>query len=886
VYGAKRVKGRRKYARAFDGERSTFIDTPVPWRMLGSNYTVSLWVKLHSDVSDQAILFNQYGGWKGGLLLRSGRMVFHVPLRGGDQYVDYPFTRYGEFVHIAAVVDADAGSVAIYEDGVLKNTADIKRVDDPPERISFGRFRQDQVVLPMHGVLDDTALWTRSLSADEIAALQDLPRATALVDTGSYYLKRAVTSWVRDFCLGVLATADLFNPFRHWSYLSEETLPTYSLFLSNADQRYLNRHSNEAANEGWFMADNRDHRRIQLVSDEGTVSASVSLYAPSASFRQNNRDVYRVTWTNHSGTVARKVFVPIELAGFLRPFLYARLCRALDLVEPEAELALVTLNGAPHGVYSVHPYRNRSQDNWMDESVFLTKVGALPLDRDVVLSVYDEMVRAWRSALLNDTFSPLSAREIQFRLREDRHLLAETLRAEWTDAQVVDAVAHQLDVNTMLASNPAAYYVVSDLRLPAFNDAGVELSWTSSNPSIVTGKGEVHRPDGAIPVGVDMHVTISRGKAQKSVSLPFRVMPIQTKLPALMLRVAHMIRNEFRVDCQAELWENGQQVVATVPARVKLRGNNALVLPKKSYSVKFERPHPFHLDNGSAYLYLSAGYADRSLMRVPLSYDIYRSLGTDEMPRYAPYADYAELFINGHYEGVYQRLSKVDRHLVEIPAYEQGRAEYDAIYKASKAGANFKTVDFSQYEQDEPPPEEFEYSTAYEEFMKFVVSSDPEAFAQDVARYVDVDAMLDFQIFINTVVSWDAYHHNFYLVRKLQQGGGFFIVPWDCDSTFARKEEEWLSNHLLDRLMRDVPGYGEKLAERWAALRSDQLSEETLLGHCDALQAELEGYVDWDCTRWEHRSNHAETVEYIREWIKKRLIFVDGKIAEVPHAHP
>jgi hypothetical protein len=86
----------------------------------------------------------------------------------------------GAWHHWAAVVDADAGRITLYEDGVFADQetwpSDIVPGDST---LYFGRWNMDGRLL--NGDLDDIAVWSRALTPPEITALttQSPARAAA-----------------------------------------------------------------------------------------------------------------------------------------------------------------------------------------------------------------------------------------------------------------------------------------------------------------------------------------------------------------------------------------------------------------------------------------------------------------------------------------------------------------------------------------------------------------------------------------------------------------------------------------------------------------------------------------------------------------------------------
>lgn len=92
------------------------------------------------------------------------------------------------------------------------------------------------------------------------------------------------------------------------------------------------------------------------------------------------------------------------------------------------------------------------------------------------------------------------------------------------------------------------------------------------------------------------------------------------------------------------------------------RGSSSFHLPKKSYTLSFGDGFSL-LPNGSAEKYvLIANSFDRSMLRNKIIYDFAKELS----PEWSPYCDYAELFVNGEYKGLYLISEKIEPEKLNI----------------------------------------------------------------------------------------------------------------------------------------------------------------------------------------------------------------------------
>jgi hypothetical protein len=157
------------------------------------SFTVATWLRLSQDqlAADDAtwvaILGNEdfgAGGWQLNIDNRLPRPRFDFaywsPALMGYLFVECECVEVDRWIHLAAVVDVEANRVTLYKDGAVGDEetrpSDIASGDST---LYVGRWNMSGRQLS--GDLDDIAIWSRALSADEVAALAEspVPRAAA-----------------------------------------------------------------------------------------------------------------------------------------------------------------------------------------------------------------------------------------------------------------------------------------------------------------------------------------------------------------------------------------------------------------------------------------------------------------------------------------------------------------------------------------------------------------------------------------------------------------------------------------------------------------------------------------------------------------------------------
>jgi hypothetical protein len=262
-------------------------------------------------------------------------------------------------------------------------------------------------------------------------------------------------------------------------------------------------------------------------------------------------------------------------------------------------------------------------------------------------------------------------------------------------------------------------------------------------------------------------------------------------------------------------------------------------------------------------------------MRERLSYDLYRSFSEPGRPRFSPHVRYVELVVNGDYKGVYNLSDRVDGSLLGF-GKKGAENPRPVLYKAIGEQANFHTPVREAYVQKIPDWRDGEHWEPFDALIGFIGRSTPEEFRARAEKVLDVESVIDFEILLRLTNNLEGRNYNLFLARGAGPEARFFIVPWDYDMTFHSAAVP--SNFLLDRLRRDLPGYGRRVHERWQALRRDRLSEQGVMKRIDDLEAELAEGIGRNYQRWPPAPGETWPGEVLklREYIKARLPLLDG----------
>lgn len=284
--------------------------------------------------------------------------------------------------------------------------------------------------------------------------------------------------------------------------------------------------------------------------------------------------------------------------------------------------------------------------------------------------------------------------------------------------------------------------------------------------------------------------------------------------------------------------------------RAHLRGASSLTHEKKSYNVEFTREK-----NGRRKVFssvpgldvmdavnLNPMVSDDLLMRERLSWELYESVVPRDEPFGARKTQYAEVFLNNSYQGLYLMVEPMDCEQ-ELGAV---RAATDSIYRTAVLN-----LSRDRAYVDHP----FRYNTGYELYHQpsagtadaFIYlepwidlnrTEDDAQFAAKALERVDLQSLIEYDLFIQAAAMTDNVFNNMYIIaHPTGDGVTYSFAPWDMDITWGCKEEEcgedfenWIYFPVADRLINlDPDGKVRALvAQTWARMRESVFNMETI----------------------------------------------------------
>ena len=870
--GAARVGRARRFSGRPD-ELLLFRD--VRWNVLAENGGTVFFRLNAADASEeQRLVWEKAGGDVFGVRLRDGAVEAVFTDSGGVHRLGAPFGACGRMAKIAFSLSRERAALFVDGGEVASCAVAPGRLGFGPHAVAFGPAPNARPVCDLAAF----AVWSRPLSAAEVAALPDDPgdvfRHLPLHAAAVAAADGALAAWR----FAARLAGHLVPPSRRAS-AAAASVPVLSLSFSKRDKRHFLSAFSESLASG-FRTRRAGRTRSISVSFLGRVFPAEASLADV--FSPPGRDVRdavderprRPAFLLHTppgaicGGSGVALLYPPELYGVFHPD--ARKPLPLD----PSLLVSVLAGGERRGLFVLEPF-DRNGSAWMAlgahdpsrrDRVFFTSMPAVPPGENGLSSEdADRRFGDVLSIFATDAAFRWSPAEARWRAR--RH------------ARAREAAAYpvpRLSALDFAGANPSPMYVTGDLDL---SPAGEGVAWRSSRPDVLSRDGRLlARP--ADPAGTPVEMLAVFPDSRKRV-FRFRVMPPEPALPALFLHVAQPVERGWRTDFTAVRRPAGAASgepeflsgTGDNGGGLHHRGNTSYVKgAKRSLSLEFDRPVEWSgAPDPSSHLLLLSGYADPTRLRNALCYHAFRALGPRNAATCVP-VSWTELYVNGEYYGVWETCPRL-RDVVSPDAA--------SLLKIRSSHGLWTSVssEMTDDAMNGKGPAADPYGE-FEELSRFVVEASDAAFAARWRELFDEDNLADFLLLLNFTGNEDGKTSNQYVMRR-RSDGRFAICPWDYDKTFLEGHDRGteLGNELLGRVLRADPGFRARCAARWAAARAGALSDAALSAWIGARAAAIAPAMrdEWDLLRPAgFDGDFAEAVETLRREVLRRAARVDA----------
>lgn len=406
----------------------------------------------------------------------------------------------------------------------------------------------------------------------------------------------------------------------------------------------------------------------------------------------------------------------------------------------------------------------------------------------------------------------------------------------------------------------------------------------------------------------------------------------ETSLPVLLIDTQHrQITKENKIQASLAVLnqrEDGQprSILETpdvqFPITIKYRGASSYSqFDKKQYRIEFyeKKEHGKRLD----YAFLGMGadsewvlngpFLDKTLMRNRLIYSLGR-----EIFEWAPDSRYAEVFLDGEYQGVYLAVEPVTNGASRLRLSEFGLLSGETPYIVKRDRVGTEENPLQTYGKTEGKTSNDLYisypsASRITERQKEWIEQDISKFEQILysdyfadpqigyARYIDEKSFADYVVLNEAVMNQDAGNLSTYIYQEL--GGEMQMTIWDYNNCydnyqwfsqdftrFFTDDKAWFGRLLQDR------AFVDRVVSRYYELRSSTLSTEHIYERIEQLEQELgeakeRNFAVWGYSFYENmlaRSDEnanpdscSAAMTQLKEAIEQRFAFLDAHIEDL-----
>lgn len=856
-----RVSGHFGYARRIDFDLQPVIHCPISTFAVKTNeMTFAAWFKPRDFHRRQMLLGHDKFGTKFKLILSQKRLLFseNDSITNLEMSCEYKGKK-NAFTHIALVVNKE--EVSLWQNG--SKTAGI-HLDNPilvtSDILPFGVVSHS----PFEGDIDDLAIWNRSLSPKEI---KSLARSTCDIKRKyEPFLCHTVeiTARTKDFLAGVYRSADRLVPPIHTPAQIAKGIPKITIWPTKSDTRHFLFAHEESLVSGYRTSKASTFRSVDISMGDNTAKVKMCL-----------DDVYGRSNTKRMAFIIKDPSHTV-LDG----------CGVVHLYPPELHVALhpdapyplplsgsfvrLFLGDSFKGIYLIERF-DRSGSAWMARGARTREYKKAlyhisppaPCDIPSPGTAPHEAFAAAAALSLSDTLFPWSRQETYAKIKAlARHRECN----KFSTAPDADEILKHI-----VADNPSPMFITNDLAFDIPN-----ITWESSDQSLVTPDGHVTRPPSGAPKPVLLTPVTDgvRGTPRR-----IRVVPLAPDIQTLFLHIALPVEKIRRSDfvCYripagggSPEWLTG---IGSTNGGIKHRGNTSYLKgSKRSFSLEFDQEVSWPGSNRKAqHVLLFSGYADPTRLRNKISFDSYRIAASDGIPCGAVGISWVEIFINGEYFGVWETSQRV-KDICDPKT---------CLYKVRSMNPNlWSTISTDMTECINSHDPRSNPYLSLEKLFKFTSSATPAEFAKHVSGTLHLDSIVNYYLMLNFTENYDGQVTNQYIGRG-HEDERWFIIPWDYDKTFFKSFSNDLSNNLTIRMFVDFPEFGTMVSKKWGQLRAGPMSDTAVLERIRSDATMLAPYMEEEYRLlkplgWE--DDFPSAVDVLEKVVAGRLKMMDEKI--------
>ncbi len=414
-------------------------------------------------------------------------------------------------------------------------------------------------------------------------------------------------------------------------------------------------------------------------------------------------------------------------------------------------------------------------------------------------------------------------------------------------------------------------------------------------------------------------------------------------LPIVVITTNDEIPDEPKIQGMMGIIDNGPGVMNSINdpfnhyngnIGIETRGNSTQGYDKKTYSIELWDDNGADISSPLLGMgkeedwILHAMVIDKTQLRIPLSFDLFRSMG-----HYASHWRFVEVVLNGDYRGLYLLCEKIKR---DDDRVDIAKLDSDDIQGDSLTGGYILRIDWldefegfqSQFNSQGGIPQPYhwyypkaskikpEQASYIENYMNLFESA---LYAPDFhnsqgvrySDYINMTSFADFLLINELTKNSDGYKLSSYIHKDRDDKDGRLTAGpiWDFDQTYglstvcsSHVTEGWTYMQNQDgcedletmpmwwqRLMED-PIFTHHLKCRWETMRQSTFHQDSLYAWLDEHTAFLQNPLERNFQRWDFigesiwiepepiPQTYEAEITYMKNWIAARLTWLDANM--------
>ncbi len=345
------------------------------------------------------------------------------------------------------------------------------------------------------------------------------------------------------------------------------------------------------------------------------------------------------------------------------------------------------------------------------------------------------------------------------------------------------------------------------------------------------------------------------------------------------------------LDTMHELFDDNIQAIVGVTmfgvryegVEFELHGGYARTVPKKSYRLEFSdasKPTVDLFSDGDVddhrRFVLAAAWIDPTYVRQKITMDVLRKLGG-----LAPRVDFANLYLNGQWHGLYQVIERIDKPYLK----RQGLNRDGNLYKGEDDSANWqaKSNPLKGFEvvinEDNPTDDLGE--------LRDALTYTPTTFADfqaAVEPVLELDEFHVWQMVHTCAMNRDTFTKNYFLYHDIEAAAGtpkarFRVITWDTDATWGinwdgaplpTDEQQWHGTDNFSPRLYTVDEYLRTYRARYLEALDGDLSPAAMKLRVAAAVSRVRNAAEADLERWDRQVLLDEAVGALNGAIEER----------------